>query len=162
LETARPFEKERIYRSLALSWIRENPWRLLALIPQKLNNAFGLFLRAQVFDGSYPLARVVHLLSYGLIAPFALGGMIAALRRWRACSLLYIVVLSYLPSLCSLPTITLLAPVGYPDWVARLTTLPNHCCRHPNHSQGRNASIRESAHIIVRNREVPPTVANHG
>jgi len=98
LETAGPFERERIYRSLALSWIRENPWRFLALIPKKLNNAFGLFPRAQVFEGN-PLTRVVvHLLSYGLIAPFALGGMIAALRRWRVCSLLYVVVLSYLPT----------------------------------------------------------------
>jgi 4-amino-4-deoxy-L-arabinose transferase-like glycosyltransferase len=98
LETASPIEKDRIYRSLALSWIRENPWRFLALMPKKLNNAFGLFPRAQVFEGNSPARVVVHLLSYGLIAPFALGGMIAALRRWRACSVLYIVVLSYLPT----------------------------------------------------------------
>ena len=42
----------------------------------------------------------------------------------------------------------MLAPVGYPKRVARLTTLPNHCCRHPNCSQG-HGSARESAHIIV-------------
>jgi 4-amino-4-deoxy-L-arabinose transferase-like glycosyltransferase len=97
LKSAGPFEKEQIYRSLAMSWIRENPWRFLALMPKKLNNAFGLFPRAQVFDGRR-LPQITHLLSYGLIAPFALGGLIAGLRRWRACSLLYIVLLSYLPT----------------------------------------------------------------
>ena len=96
LKTANRLERQRIHRLLGVFWIRENPWRFLALMPKKLNNAFGLFPRAQVFEGSHPSARVVHLLSYGLIAPFALGGMIGALRRWRACSLLYIVVLSYL------------------------------------------------------------------
>jgi 4-amino-4-deoxy-L-arabinose transferase-like glycosyltransferase len=98
LQTAGPFEKDRIYRSLTWAWIRENPWRFLALMPRKLNNAFGLFPRAQVFEGNPRSRIIVHLLSYGLIAPFALGGMIAALRRWRACSLLYVTVFSYLPT----------------------------------------------------------------
>lgn len=98
LKTTDRLEKQRIYRSLGWAWICENPWRFLALMPKKFDNAFGLFPRAQVFEGGHPSARVVHLLSYGLIAPFALGGMIAALRRWRACSLLYVVVLSYLPT----------------------------------------------------------------
>ncbi len=98
LKTAGPLEKEPIYRSLAWAWIRENPWRFLALMPRKLNNAFGLFPRAQVFEGNPRSRIIVHLLSYGLIAPFALGGMIAALRRWRACSLLYVTVFSYLPT----------------------------------------------------------------
>ena len=41
--------------------------------------------------------------------------------------------------------------------MAHLTTLPNHCCRHPNRSQG-NASIRESAHIIAETtRFLPPS-----
>lgn len=97
LEKADPFETDRIRRTLALLWIRENPRQFVVLLPKKLNNAFGLFPRAQVFEGN-PLARIVHLLSYGLIAPFALGGMIAALRRWRACSLLYIVFFSYVPT----------------------------------------------------------------
>jgi len=94
LESADPFEKDRLYRTLTLLWIRENPWRFLALFPKKLNNAFGLFPRARVF-GVYSSARIVHLLAYGFIAPFALGGMIVALRRWRATSLLYLVVASY-------------------------------------------------------------------
>jgi len=98
LKTAGPFEKDQIYRSLALSWIRENPGRFLALMPKKLNNAFGLFPRAQVFVADSLARRIVHLLTYGPVALFALGGMIVSLRRWRACSVLYVVVLSYLPT----------------------------------------------------------------
>jgi hypothetical protein len=37
----------------------------------------------------------IHLLSYGLLAPFALAGMIAGLRRWREFLLLYIALASY-------------------------------------------------------------------
>jgi hypothetical protein len=114
LKTADPVEKERIYRSLALSWIRENPWQFLALMPKKFNDAFGMSSRAPVGEavgGRNRLARVAYLLSYGLMAPFALGGMIAALRRWRTCFPLYIVVLSYLPTVLVfnvLPRYTLL------------------------------------------------------
>jgi hypothetical protein len=67
-------------------------------MPKKLNNAFGLFPRAQVFVEDSLARRIVHLLTYGPVALFALGGMIVSLRRWRACSVLYVVVLSYLPT----------------------------------------------------------------
>lgn len=95
LAKADDFEKDRLYRTLGLLWIRENPGQFMVLCLKKLNNAFGLFPRAVTFEGN-PLARTVHLLSYGLLAPFALGGMIGALRRWRSCSLLYVVLFSYL------------------------------------------------------------------
>ena len=108
LKTADAAEREQIFHSLAVLWIRENPWRFLALMPKKLQNAFGLFPRAQVFEGNSLVRRIVHSLTYGFVALFALGGMIIALRRWRACSLLYVVVLSYLP--------TVLLFYGTPRW----------------------------------------------
>ena len=95
LEHADAFEQDRLYRTLALLWIRENPGTFLVLCLKKLNNAFGLFPRAVVFDAS-PVARVVHWLSYGLMAPFALAGLLLAGRRWRAWALLYAVLCSYL------------------------------------------------------------------
>ena len=110
LKTANEPEKFEIYRSLALAWIRENPGRFLALMPKKLNNAFGLFPRAAVFQGN-SRAQIVYLLSYGIIAPFALGGMIAAIRRWRTTSLLYVAVASCVPTVllfCGTPRFTLL------------------------------------------------------
>jgi 4-amino-4-deoxy-L-arabinose transferase-like glycosyltransferase len=95
LKAADTIEREQIYRTLALSWIRENPGRFLALMPKRLNNAFGLFPRAQVFEGNSLVRRIVYLLTYGPVALFALGGMFLALRRWRATSLLFVVVASY-------------------------------------------------------------------
>jgi len=94
LAQADEFEGDRLFRTLALLWIRENPGRFLGLCLRKLNNAFGLFPRAVTLEG-HPTAQAVHLLSYGVIAPFALAGLIASLRRWRSCSLLYIVLASY-------------------------------------------------------------------
>ncbi|HUJ11616.1 MAG TPA: glycosyltransferase family 39 protein [Verrucomicrobiae bacterium] len=93
-ETASYFEKDRLYRTLGLLWIRENPGKYMVLCLKKLNNAFGLFPRAKVFAQD-SRARLVYLLSYGLIAPFALGGLFTSRRRWRTCSLLYVVLLSY-------------------------------------------------------------------
>lgn len=91
---ASDFEKDRLYRALAVLWIRENPRQFFVLCLNKLNNAFGLFPRAVTLEGN-PAAQAVHLLSYGLIAPFALVGLICSLRRWRSYTLLYIVLLSY-------------------------------------------------------------------
>ncbi|HVM62081.1 MAG TPA: glycosyltransferase family 39 protein [Verrucomicrobiae bacterium] len=95
LKNADYLHQEAIYRSLGLSWICENPGQFLALLPKKLNNAFGLFPKAQVLEGN-SRAQIVHLLTYGLMAPFALVGMIVGMRRWRTTSLLYIVVASYM------------------------------------------------------------------
>jgi len=94
LAQADDFEKDRLYRTLGLLWIRENPGPFVALCLKKLNNAFGLFPRAVTFEGN-PLAKAVHLLSYGLIAPFALAGIIVSRRRWRTCAPLYLGLLSY-------------------------------------------------------------------
>lgn len=94
LAQADEFGKDRLFGTLGLLWIRENPGRFLILCLKKLNNAFGLFPRAVTFDGNRT-TQVVHLLSYGLIAPFALVGMIGARRRGRDCLLLLLVVLSY-------------------------------------------------------------------
>jgi 4-amino-4-deoxy-L-arabinose transferase-like glycosyltransferase len=97
LEKADPAEKDRIFRSLALIWIRENPSKFLVLVLRKLNNSFGLFPRAAVFERD-PRAPVVHLLTYGPVAVLALAGMIATRRRWRDLSLLYLAILSYVVS----------------------------------------------------------------
>jgi len=88
------FERDRLFRNLALLWIRENPRQFLILCLKKLNNAFGFFPRAVTFEGSRT-TQVVHLLSYGVIAPFALAGIVLSLRCWRSCSLLYTVLVSY-------------------------------------------------------------------
>lgn len=101
-------EIEKIDKSLALAWIRENPGRFLALMPKKLNNAFGPFPRAHVFEGSSLPRRLIHSLTYGFVAVFALGGMIATRHRWRACSVVYVVLVSYVP--------TVLLFYGTPRW----------------------------------------------
>jgi 4-amino-4-deoxy-L-arabinose transferase-like glycosyltransferase len=94
LAQADEFEKNRLYAYLGLAWIRESPGRFLVLCLKKLNNAFGLFPRAATFEGSRT-TETVHLLSYGLIAPFALVGMITARRHWFICAPLFLVLLSY-------------------------------------------------------------------
>jgi hypothetical protein len=94
LEQADAFEKDRLYRQLALLWIREHPGSFGLLCLKKLNNAFGLFPQAQVFERD-PRARWIHLLTYGLLLPFALCGFIASRRRWRSCALLHLVLVSY-------------------------------------------------------------------
>jgi len=88
------FEKDRLYRTLGFLWIRENPGRFVVLCLRKLNNAFGLFPRAVTFEGNRT-TQMVHVFSYGLIAPFAVAGMIAERRRWRDCLPLLLVVVSY-------------------------------------------------------------------
>lgn len=95
LAQADEFEKDRLFLNLGLAWIRENPGRFLVLCLKKLNNAFGLFPHAATFEGSRT-TQAVHLFSYGLIAPFALVGMIATRRRhWLICAPLFLVLLSY-------------------------------------------------------------------
>lgn len=94
LAQANEFEADRLFRELALLWIRENPGRFLVLCAKKLDNAFGLFPRAVTMEGS-PGVRAVHILTYGTIAPFALLGMVWTRRHWRACLPLYLVLVSY-------------------------------------------------------------------
>jgi hypothetical protein len=108
LKNADVVESQQILGTLAVIWIRENPGKFLALMPRKLNNAFGLYPRALVFEESSRARRAVHVLTYGPVALFALGGMISGLRRWRAASLLYVVVASYVP--------TVLLFYGTPRW----------------------------------------------
>jgi 4-amino-4-deoxy-L-arabinose transferase-like glycosyltransferase len=94
LAQADEFEKDRLFADLGLAWIRENPRRFFVLCLKKLNNAFGLFPHAVTFEGRRT-TEAVHLLSYGLIAPFALVGTIMARRHWRICAPLFLVLLSY-------------------------------------------------------------------
>jgi 4-amino-4-deoxy-L-arabinose transferase-like glycosyltransferase len=94
LRQAGQSEKDQIFRTLALLWIRENPGRFFILCLQKLNNAFGLFPTSAVLEQN-SRHKIVHLLSYGPIASLAMVGLIASVRRWQAYSLLYAVILSY-------------------------------------------------------------------
>jgi hypothetical protein len=97
LAQADAFEKDRLYRELSLIWIRENPGRFAVVCLRKLNNAFGPWPRARVFTED-PRTRWVYLFSYGLAAPFVFIGLLAAVRRRRDAALLYLVVLSYIPT----------------------------------------------------------------
>src|ERR1019366_10827570 len=94
LAQADEFEKDRLFLDLGLAWIRENPGKYLVLCLKKLNNAFGLFPYAATFEGSR-LTRVVHIVSFGLIGPFALMGIIFQRRQWHICAPLLLVLLSY-------------------------------------------------------------------
>jgi 4-amino-4-deoxy-L-arabinose transferase-like glycosyltransferase len=94
LARADEFEKDRLFFDLGWLWIRENPGSFLILCLKKLDNAFGLFPRAVTMEGK-PAARVLHVMSYGVIAPFAVIGMIGVRRRWRPYVPLFLVVLSY-------------------------------------------------------------------
>jgi 4-amino-4-deoxy-L-arabinose transferase-like glycosyltransferase len=94
LAQADEFERDRLYGALGWLWIREEPGRFLVLCLKKLNNAFGLFPRAAALRGN-PSAQAVHLLSYGLIAPFAVAGMVGARRHRRACLPLFLALLGY-------------------------------------------------------------------
>jgi len=95
LEKADVFEQSRIYRTLGLLWIREHPGDFLLLCLKKLNNAFGMPSHSTVFTRHPVTARLAHVLTYGWIAALGVLGMILARRRWRECSLLYLVVASY-------------------------------------------------------------------
>lgn len=97
LEQADPAEKDRIFRTLAVIWIRENPGKFVVLVFKKLNNAFGLFPQAAIFERD-KRAKLVHLLTYGPVAGLALVGMILTRRRWRDLSLLYLAIFSYVVS----------------------------------------------------------------
>jgi 4-amino-4-deoxy-L-arabinose transferase-like glycosyltransferase len=94
LAQANDVERNRLYGYLGLAWIRENPVRFAVLCLKKLNNAFGLFPHAVTFEGSRA-TETVHLLSYGLIAPFALLGIVTTRRHWLICVPLFLVLLSY-------------------------------------------------------------------
>lgn len=95
LEQADEFERDKLYRELAITWIRENPGQFLALCYKKLRNAFGVFPRALSLEGSWA-AQLVQAVSYGLVAPFALVGTLIAIPRFRPCAPLYAVLFSYL------------------------------------------------------------------
>jgi 4-amino-4-deoxy-L-arabinose transferase-like glycosyltransferase len=95
LEEANEFEKDRLYRRLALLWIQQNPGQFVSLCLKKLSNAFGLFPRALSLEDSR-VGQLAQALSYGLVAPFALVGLLAATSRLRACAPLYLVLVSYL------------------------------------------------------------------
>jgi 4-amino-4-deoxy-L-arabinose transferase-like glycosyltransferase len=97
LQEAGPAAKDRILRNLALTWIRENPGKFCVLGLKKLNNSFGLFPRAALFERD-PRAPWLHLVTYGPVAAFALAGLIMTRRRWRDLSLLYLALLSYVVS----------------------------------------------------------------
>ena len=94
LAQANNVEKNHLYGYLGLAWIRGNPGRFAVLCLKKLNNAFGLFPHAVTFEGSRA-TETIHLFSYGLIAPFALMGIITTRRHWLICLPLFLVLLSY-------------------------------------------------------------------
>lgn len=94
LAAADEFERDRLFFQLGMLWIREHPREFLVLCFKKLDNAFGLFPRAVTMEGK-PVARAVHLLSYGLIAPLAVVGMLGPGRRRRYARPLFLVLLSY-------------------------------------------------------------------
>jgi len=93
------FERNRLYRELALLWIRENPGRFAMLCLLKLENAFSPVPRARVFDNNRS-ARPVYLLTFGPVAVLALLGLVVAAGHRRKVGLLYLVLLSYLPTVC--------------------------------------------------------------
>jgi 4-amino-4-deoxy-L-arabinose transferase-like glycosyltransferase len=95
LAAADDFERDKLYGQLALTWIRENPTDFFRLCGKKLGNAFGLFPQAAVLEQS-TFARRLYALSYGLIAGFALPGLLFARRRGSHVLLLYGPLVSYL------------------------------------------------------------------
>ncbi len=100
LDEPSQIERDRLYRRLGLLWIRDHPVDFLALGFKKLNNAFGLFPRAAVFENNRT-AQLVHVVSYGGLLPFIVGGMFLSLRSLLsgrgdlAIVPLYLLVLSY-------------------------------------------------------------------
>jgi 4-amino-4-deoxy-L-arabinose transferase-like glycosyltransferase len=88
------FEKDRLYGRLALLWIRDHPAEFLRLGFKKLDNSFGLFPRAAVFEGNL-LARVVHFWSYGALLPFWVTGVLIGRKHHRLLGSLYVLLASY-------------------------------------------------------------------
>ena len=91
LATDDALTRDRIYRDLALAWIRENPRAFLVLCGQKLANAYGPLPRAEVFEGNRS-AKIVHVLTFASVIPLAAIGMLLARRRWRELAVLYVLV----------------------------------------------------------------------
>jgi 4-amino-4-deoxy-L-arabinose transferase-like glycosyltransferase len=94
LQEANEIQKDRIYRQIAVLWIRDNPQKFFALCLKKLNNAFGFFPQAVVFEGNR-LAKLGHILSFWFIFPFALGGIISSLYLRQPCAAYYAILISY-------------------------------------------------------------------
>jgi 4-amino-4-deoxy-L-arabinose transferase-like glycosyltransferase len=95
LAAADDFERDKLYGQLALIWIRENPTDFFRLCGKKLNGAFGLFPQAVVLKQN-TFARRLYALSYGLIASFALPGLLFAWRKGNSVLPLYGLLVSYL------------------------------------------------------------------
>lgn len=95
LSAASRAEKDRIYQRLALVWIRTHPVDFLRLVPHKLLNAFSPFPKAAVFE-SGGAARLVFVLSYGLLLPFAVYGLARSIRRPNAeRQVVHLILVSY-------------------------------------------------------------------
>lgn len=95
LQNADVFEQSRIYRKLALLWIRENPGRFALLCLKKLNNAFGLPTQSTVFSRHPIAARLAHLLTYAWIAVLAVFGIVQSRHRWKDFLPLHLALVSY-------------------------------------------------------------------
>jgi 4-amino-4-deoxy-L-arabinose transferase-like glycosyltransferase len=97
LQEGNNIQRDKIYRQIAVLWILDNPKRFFLLCLKKLNNAFGFVPQSVVFEGNL-LTRLGHILSFGFIFPFALGGIISSLylRHLRqSCATYYSVLISY-------------------------------------------------------------------
>ena len=95
LKSASRAEKDRIYQRLAVQWIREHPGAFLRLAPKKLLNAFSPIPRAAQLESSGS-AALVYAVTYGLLLPFAIYGLVASFRRVTpAARVVHLILVSY-------------------------------------------------------------------
>jgi tetratricopeptide (TPR) repeat protein len=95
-----PSEASDFWYRKAWSEVANNPGRWLQLIFLKLSLFFNYYevgnSRNFAQSVQYSSALQIPLFRFGLIAPFALTGMLVALRRWRSALLLYGMVSVYI------------------------------------------------------------------
>ncbi|HET7091207.1 MAG TPA: glycosyltransferase, partial [Anaerolineae bacterium] len=92
-------ERDAFFYVQATNFIQQRPGEFLGLLAQKL--AYFLWFRPSFGDAYQELgavvgpARVMYMLSYAVLLPLALVGVMATLRHWRHLAPVYVVVLGY-------------------------------------------------------------------
>lgn len=86
-------ERDEFLYHKAIEYIKAYPGNFLKLAVIKFSRVWRLYPYAPQFSASK--YNIVSLLSYGLILPFSIAGMILSLRKWKKCLFLYLVILYF-------------------------------------------------------------------
>ena len=92
MENLDEVDKDAAYWKVGMDWIRANPGRFLALLPQKAYKFFAPLERTTSGSLENKLAPVLNL-AFGVLYLLALVGLIKTFARWREWLIIYFLIL---------------------------------------------------------------------